>query len=359
MKSPLLCAVFIDPRCSLELNSPQWDLLVRQARSANVLARLGFLLDEAGISAQIPAQPLAHIKSAQIFFERFALSLQWEISCIQEALTAVDEPLVLLKGSAYTVAGNKAAKGRSFSDVDILVPEEKLQDVEIALIKAGWMTSTLDPYDQKYYRQWMHEIPPMRHLKRQTSIDVHHNILPKTSQFCPDASKLLTAIVKTSGNNIWVLAPEDRVLHSATHLFHEGEWAHGFRDLSDLDLLLKEFSEDVNFWEKLLQRAGQLNQQIPLYYALRYTSRIFQTTIPQDILKATEQQSPNKIKQKFMDSLFLRALMPDHESCNDCWTGFARWILFVRSHWLKMPIYLIVPHLSRKAFRRLKGKDTH
>ncbi|MGZ8190464.1 MAG: nucleotidyltransferase domain-containing protein [Methylococcaceae bacterium] len=359
MKFPLLCAVFIDPRTTLELNLPQWGLIIRQARCANVLARLGFLLDGAGILSQVPAQPLAHIKSAQIFFERFALSLQWEINCIEEALAAVDVPLVFLKGSAYAIAGNKAAKGRSFSDVDILVPEDRLQDVEIALIKAGWMTSTLDPYDQKYYRQWMHEIPPMRHLKRQTSIDVHHNILPKTSQFCPDAKKLLAAIVSTSKENIWVLAPEDRVLHSATHLFHEGEWAHGFRDLSDLDLMLKEFSIDDNFWGKLLQRARQLNQQIPLYYALRYTSMIFQTQIPEDILTATEQQSPNNLKQKLMDSLFLRALMPDHESCNDNWTGFARWILFVRSHWLKMPIYLIVPHLVRKALRRLQGKDTH
>jgi hypothetical protein len=60
-----------------------------------------------------------------------------------------------------------------------------------------------------------------------------------------------------------------------------------------------------------------------------------------------------------MDALFLRALMPDHESCNDRWTGLARWLLFVRSHWLKMPVYLMVPHLLRKAFRRVMGKERH
>jgi hypothetical protein len=359
LKSPLLCAVFIDPRYTLELSLPQWDLLIRQARFAGVLARLGFLLEEEEILAQIPAQPLSHIKSAKIYFERFAISLQWEITCIQEALKAVDVPLVLLKGSAYIAADDKAAKGRSFSDVDILVAEEKLQEVEIALTKAGWMTNNLDPYDQKYYRQWMHEIPPLRHLKRQTSIDVHHNILPKTTRFCPDANKLLANIVKIPEKNIWVLAPEDRVLHSATHLFHEGEFAMGFRDLSDLDLLLKEFSIQENFWEKLLQRAEELKQQIPLYYALRYTYWILQTPVPEQILKASKQQSPNKIKTKLMDALFLRALMPDHESCNDRWTGLARWLLYVRSHWLKMPVYLMVPHLLRKSVMRLTGKAHH
>ena len=308
---------------------------------------------------KIPAQPLVHLESTQTYFERFYISLQQEISHIQDALNPLNVPLVLLKGSAYFIAGNNAAKGRLFSDVDILVPEDKLFEVEMALIKAGWITSTIDPYDQKYYRQWMHEIPPMRHLTRQTSIDVHHNILPKTTRFCPDVHKLWTHSVKIPGQSLWVLAPEDRVLHSATHLFHEGEFAQGFRDLSDLDLLLKEFSTQENFWIKLLQRAVELQQQIPLYYALRYSHQILQTPVPEHILKASQQQSPNRIKTLLMDALFLRALMPDHDSCDDRWTGLARWLLYIRSHWLKMPVYLMIPHLLRKAYRRASGKNPH
>ena len=356
---PLLGTVFINPLFALELDLQQWDLLIRQARRANVLARLRSLLHDVGILEKIPAQPLLHLEATQTYFERFYISLQREISCIQEALSPVNVPLVLLKGSAYIVAGDSAAKGRTFSDIDILVPEDKLLEVESALIKAGWITSTLDPYDQKYYRQWMHEIPPLMNLMRQTSIDVHHNILPKTSKFCPDANKLLTHSVKIPAKDLWVLAPEDRVLHSATHLFHEGEFAQGFRDLSDLDLLLREFSAQENFWEKLLGRADELKQHIPLYYALRYTHQILQTPVPERVLNASEQQSLNRINTKLMDALFLRALMPDHESCNDRWTGLARWLLFVRSHWLKMPVYLMVPHLLRKAFRRMLGKEQH
>ena len=356
---PLLAAVFIHPQYALELDLPQWDLLIRQARRANVLARLRSLLQDAGMLEKIPAQPLVHLESTQTYFERFYISLQQEISHIQDALNPLNVPLVLLKGSAYFIAGNNAAKGRLFSDVDILVPEDKLFEVEMALIKAGWITSTIDPYDQKYYRQWMHEIPPMRHLTRQTSIDVHHNILPKTTRFCPDVHKLWTHSVKIPGQSLWVLAPEDRVLHSATHLFHEGEFAQGFRDLSDLDLLLKEFSTQENFWIKLLQRAVELQQQIPLYYALRYSHQILQTPVPEHILKASQQQSPNRIKTLLMDALFLRALMPDHDSCDDRWTGLARWLLYIRSHWLKMPVYLMIPHLLRKAYRRASGKNPH
>ncbi len=60
-----------------------------------------------------------------------------------------------------------------------------------------------------------------------------------------------------------------------------------------------------------------------------------------------------------MDFLFLRALMPDHESCNDRWTGFARWLLFIRSHWLKMSWYQLIPHLLRKSIKRLTGQAPH
>ena len=359
MQIPLISYVFSNPGQVRELNLQQWELLIRQARRANMLARLAVLLIDNNYYEAIPEQPRLHLKSAQIHAEQFSISLEFEINCIVKALKEIPIALVFLKGTAYHLATNQAGKGRLFSDVDILVPEEKLLEVERALISAGWMTNTLNPYDQKYYRQWMHEIPPLRHLKRQTSIDVHHNILPKTSRFCPDAKKLLANIVKIPEKNRWVLAPEDRVLHSATHLFHEGEFTQGFRDLSDLDVLLKEFSTQENFWIKLLQRADELKQNIPLYYALRYTSKILQTPVPEKILKASKPKSLNRINTKFMDALFLRALLPDHESCNDHWSDLARWLLFVRSHWLKMPVYLVVPHLLRKALRRMQSKEKH
>ena len=44
------------------------------------------------------------------------------------------------------------------------------------------------------------------------------------------------------------------------------------------------------------------------------------------------------------------ALRPVHPSCHVPGEGLARWLLFVRSHWLRMPLQLLVPHLVRKAW---------
>ena len=137
------------------------------------------------------------------------------------------------------------------------------------------------------------------------------------------------------------------------HLFY-GIGAQVFQSVSE-----KEFSVEENFWVKLLQRADELNQQVPLFYALRYTHQILQTPIPINVIMASERQSLNRVNTKLMDALFLRALMSDHDSCNDRWTGLARWLLFIRPHWLKMPVYLMVPHLLRKAFRRVQRKERH
>ncbi len=357
--SQLLATALANPEKTLELTLAQWDLLIRQARRAGVLARLGHILDGQQLLTKVPAPALKHIQSAQVQANNLTRSLDWELQSLQRALDSIDLPLILLKGAAYCVAENKAALGRVFSDLDILVPEKYLQQVERVLNIEGWKAGYVSKYDQQYYRKWMHELPPMQHVQRHTSVDVHHNILPKTNKHYPDAKKLLDNTIKILDKNLWVLSPEHRVIHSATHLFNEGELEHGFRDLSDLDLLLKEFSLQEGFWDRLIKSGIELNQQRALCYALRYTKNIFNTPIPSKILASSEFLSLGGMEGKLLDFLYLRALMPDHNSCDDRWTGLARWLLYIRSHWLRMPMHLLIPHLLRKSWMRLTGKAAH
>jgi hypothetical protein len=141
-------------------------------------------------------------------------------------------------------------------------------------------------------------------------------------------------------------------------LFFGGEFENGLRDLSDLDLLLRQFNkEKTNFFQSLTERSQELNLQLPLFYALRYTKKFLKTPVPNDIELIDGQWA--KLKLPIMDVIFMRALMPDHPSCNDRWTGLARWLLYIRSHYLKMPLYLLIPHLLRKNLMRLTGKVHH
>jgi hypothetical protein len=156
----------------------------------------------------------------------------------------------------------------------------------------------------------------------------------------------------------FVFAPVDMVLHSATHLFHEGELEKGLRDLVDIESLLSGFAcGRTQFWDELVARAGEVGLTRPLYYALRYSTRMLGAPVPEAILAASEAWAPPRPLRWLMDVLYLRALRPDHPTCSDWFTPVARWALYVRGHWLRMPLPLLVYHLARKAFMRERAEE--
>ena len=343
--TPLLLRALRQPASLALLGLADWDLLLCQARQGNLMAHLACLVDAQGLPVPVPVR--RHLEWARIVAQRHTQAVKWEVLQIQRALAGVGVPLILLKGAAYVMAGLPAAQGRLFSDIDILVPKSQLNGVEAALMLHGWAGTHHDAYDQRYYRSWMHELPPMQHIRRMTVIDVHHAILPETASLHPDPGKLRAAAQPIAGN-LMVLAPIDMLLHSATHLFHDGELEHGLRDLLDIDSLLRGFSRQASFWPELLARAAELELSRPLFYALRYAARILHSPIPADALDAAGR--PPRPTLELLDALFLRALMPAHPSCSDCLTGLARRLLYVRANWLRMPPLLLSRHLLHKTF---------
>lgn len=336
----------------------EWELLLRQAYASDTLARLSAFSHQFKLFT-IPQYAESHFLSADKYWLSQKRIVAWELFNLVKVFEQLRIPLILLKGTAYSAAGLNAGLGRIFSDIDILVPKQSLHVVKEALKWSGWFPDSLTRYDQYYYERWMHEMPPMHHIQRGTSLDVHHNIVPQTCALCPDASLLLDAAVRVPNTDYWTLSREDMVLHSATHLFWGGEFEHGLRDLSDLDLLLREFSQsDAEFWSRLLNRAGVLGLGQPLFYALRYTAKLLATPVPKTVLSQAERYAPSMAKTRIMDFLFCRVLLPFHPSCVDKWTGLARWSLYVRSHWLKMPWYLLLPHLLIKAWMRIVEKES-
>jgi hypothetical protein len=352
----LVAQVLRQPKTAVSLGLAEWDILIRQARHADLLARIYAMLLEHGLIDSIPVKPLAHLESADTVVKRHAQAIRWEVCSLGKALATIGLPVILLKGAAYLMADLPPARGRIFSDVDILVPKGQLNQAEAALRLHGWASSHHDAYDQRYYRIWMHELPPMMHLKRQSVLDVHHNILPETARVHPDPGKLIEAAVPVGEDpSVKVLAPADMVLHSATHLFHEGELEHGLRDLADLDGLLRHFGDSPSFWSALALRAQELELTRPLFYALRYANLVLGTPLPESVTGNQTVSRPPWPLVAVMDALYGRALAPVHPSCSDWLTGAARWLLYVRAHWLRMPPWRLVHHLYHKAFLSPKG----
>lgn len=340
------------------LTPRQWEDLLSQARRSRLLARLAARVADRGWMSQVPPGPRLHLLGALRVMQRQHDEAHWEIDRLRAALARHDGAVVLLKGAAYVAADLPPRRGRLFADVDIMVERGRLRQVESALMAGGWIAEKLDAYDERYYRDWMHELPPMQHVQRHTQLDVHHTITPPTSRFPIDGALLLARARPLPGQApLKVLAPEDMVLHSAVHLMQEGSFDGGLRDLLDIDDLLQHFgATEPGFWPALAARAHELGLGVPLSHVLFHIERLFGTRPPADVQPALAALQPQGVSRWAMNTLLTLALRPDHPSCVVPGYRLAAFLLYVRSHWLRMPWYQILPHLARKSWKRFQAR---
>lgn len=353
----LLLEALQEPEKLPGLPPADWELLLRVARRVRVLGRLESDLERAGLLEEIPERAAAHLRAARNVISHRNTLISWEVNRLLWALKGIDVPLILLKGTAYLLAELPPARGRIFADVDLLVPERRIGEIEERLVERGWFKTQIDPYDDRYYRVWMHEIPPLRHRERGTEIDIHHRLLPKTSHLKSDPESLFTAARPLADPRLHMLAPADMVLHALVHLFLEGDPDEGLRlrDLIDVHDLLCRFGEEPGFWSDLGPRARALGFERPLFYGLHHVQRLFGTPIPPDVLRGLEDAAPVWPIRQLMNRLIALALLPGHPDYPSRWASVARWLIYVRAHWLRMPPGLLAKHLSHKAWLRFRG----
>jgi hypothetical protein len=216
----------------------------------------------------------------------------------------------------------------------------------------GWATTHHSAYDQHYYREWMHEIPPMRHIRRGTVLDVHHAILPETARLRPDPALLWEGAVPVDGMpGLYVLGETDMVLHSMVHLLCNEEFTHGLRDLSDIDLLLRHFAAAPEYWERLHARGRQLGVERLLYHGLAQARALLGTPVPEPLMQALADARPPGPLDGWMDALLRNVLSAGAAGHGKALDTLQRLALYLRAHWLRMPLWLLAGHVLVKTFR--------
>jgi hypothetical protein len=345
----LLLRVWRDVPRVRDLDLRGWTELLRQSRRAEILGRLAARIERAGWFDRLPGKVQGHLTSGLAVAAHADRVVRWEVRQLERVLGGLDTDLVLLKGAAYLIAGLELSRGRLCSDVDILVPKDRLPEVEARLLASGWEHIKLEPHDQLYYRQWTHELPPLRHKEREVVVDVHHGILPVTSRLKPDPARLLgrARSLPQPWDRWKVLSPEHLVLHAAAHGFHDGELQNPVRDILDVHELVTQFAAgDPSFGDRLREEARQLGVARPLHYALRYGARYLGEI---DGLRPDPEREPPLAEA--MDGCIDRALRSRVMPPGGASGQFALWALYLRSHWLRMPPRLLACHLVARARR--------
>ena len=344
----LLIEVLRQPQQLGSLSLHQWDVLLREARCLKLLARIATKVDELGIAQQTPERVRLQLQSEQILAQRHEKLMRWEVDRLQHALREIPGPVVLLKGAAYVMLDLPNARGRFTSDADLMVPEEQLPQVEQALYAHGWEAAEFSAHEARYYRRWLQEWPPFVHRKRRTTLDVHHNVLPRIDKlYSASAPLFASAVPLAAGSKFYTLAPVDQVLHVMIHLFRNGDFSSGLRDLTDLDDLLRHYGRDAAFWPALVARTCELRFQTPVYFALRYVRHYLHTPIANELRAAAEHWRPRWPSTTLMDALVDRALRPPALDGRNAGREAAQWML------IRYPLCLwkktIRPKLERLA----------
>lgn len=345
-----LLGILIQPATGEALPLARWDRVLRMARASELLGILGQKVHDSGAMDSVPAVVRLHLSGARVVASH---RRQVGLAVVKSLGGLLGDrfhcPLVLLKGLAYASQSLRLSDGRMFDDVDIMVPRSDLDSVESALVQDGWVTEKPDAYDQRYYRQWSHELPPMRNARHGMQLDVHHTIIPVTSRAQPDVERLFSDAVDTMLPPWKVLSPEDQVLHACAHLFLDSDCVGKLRDLADIDGLLQEFGSTPGFWPRLVERAKIHNLQRYLWYAATFSISWFGTPIPQEAIGEIARFGPNApFRLISLGSMRCALPAPDIDRPAARQRVLAHGLLTMRAALLRMPMPLLVYHAAHK-----------
>ncbi|MCW8832341.1 MAG: nucleotidyltransferase family protein [Colwellia sp.] len=356
MHTSLLIQVLQEPTIIKRFTAKDWNLLLRQASSAKMLARLAYSFKADNLTDFIPNKILNHVNAEQVKVAHLHTQVRQEVEALNQLFNKLAIKAIYLKGTAYLLANLPLAQGRFFSDIDILLNQDEIAKVEVALKCQGWKSQKTDDHDQAYYRNYMHEIPPMQHIMRGTVIDIHHNILPVCNDNTIDINLLTADALKLDDSSLQstVLSPAAMFLHSAIHLFHEGELEQGLRGLSDLDILLGYFEEsETNFSQQLIHLAEQINQQQSLFYAWRYLAKILNRKLSKTAQAFVDNYQEQTSNLATIDFIYTNLFTAHHSTTTSWRFTLAAQLAYWRGHLLRMPLRLLIPHLLKKSWLQL------
>ncbi|MCX7279124.1 MAG: nucleotidyltransferase family protein [Burkholderiales bacterium] len=335
MPSPGLVELLQQPARALQVDEAHWNDIVVSGQDKQLLGPLAAALVRAGVMPQLSKAVRLHLDLALLVAQRRREAALWEVENLRRVVDP-ETPLWVLKGCSYALCRDHIAAGRLFSDVDILVPRALLERTEGDLIAAGWTPSSLSAYDERYYRDWMHEVPPMAHVRRHTTLDLHHAINPPVSRVHVPTDRLQPSIVEVRPG-IFVLGPTDRAIHCALHMVQEGDPQKLMRDLYDVQQLVQQhFNGDAG---PVLERARSLGVASIVESALSAAAAVFSAdgAVPKG---------------------WLACSLVSAARGNGISASVASVLLLAYSHWIKMPLRLLLPHLLRKAWLSLQKSKT-
>jgi len=188
---------------------------------------------------------------------------------------------VILKGAAIAMTFYDKPFERDFVDLDILVPEDQVEQSLQALGAQGYVGPT-SPEVLLAYRHYHFHVPLRDRLAH--VVEIHWRLTRASELFQLDANEVLSqsTSLERSGPPVLVLPrPEHTLLHLVIQNLHEG-----FSRLSrlvDMDRIVA--ATPGLDWDALIATARKGNLAPATAVSLQLANRLLGCTVPEDVLR--------------------------------------------------------------------------
>ena len=162
-------------------------------------------------------------------------------------------PVIGLKG-IYLVENVYHSVGlRTFCDLDLMVPKNKLNTTIDCLEDLGFNLTTY--FNLKDINRDIKHVPPMVHPNGLV-VEIHWTILEEDEPFTIDTEGLWTRAIpaQIAGVDILALGYEDLILHLCVHMSYQHHLQAGLRNLYDIYAVIKKHPDHID-WDLLVNIA--------------------------------------------------------------------------------------------------------
>ncbi len=203
-------------------------------------------------------------------------------------------PVILLKGAHLAEFIYRDISLRPMSDLDILVREEHLSEVVQIAFSAGYRffydkENAKDKSGKSYcydISEYYKHFQPLIHPETQSLLEIHCFISDIGTPFEIPASELWEHAQPAglNGNNVFILSPEDLIIHLCLHAAYDHLFGFGMSALYDIAITAKHYEGNIN-WKEIRRRSVKWRTTRCVSLALYFTKKWLGADIPDEMFE--------------------------------------------------------------------------
>jgi hypothetical protein len=274
-----------------------WAYLLRLAQIHGVASLMAYNFHASGLEKKIPqpySERLNKIYNSNLFRN---IILSDELMKVLSAFGQQGIPVISLKGIVLAEMLYQNPALRTMSDIDIMVPPEKLPQAKSLLLGLGYRQ--LVP--KQTWKHYFHEAPYCKEAQVPIIIELHWNLGDPRLMTVPQQEIWNRAQhSKIVGETALVLSLEDTLLFLSNHLFkHDNNL---LRSLCDITELLKKY-HDVVGWDYFVNSARSWQIEMPAYCSLALAREFLGAPVPESAIAVLK---PGAFRQRLLNFLLER-----------------------------------------------------